>query len=101
MKITKGNLPGSAGALYMHYGIERRQGNAHVGRMRGDALVTHTENGMKAVVTVDSAAAAAGCSFIAGHSRIEKIRATRSLHKIPRSGGHIAYLWGCTGEYGF
>src|ERR1700752_4474242 len=83
MKISKGNLAFDFWSAYAHHRIQRGERDAHVARMGSDALLALAENRVDAIVTLDSAAAAAGISFVARRKRrVVKIIASRPLQKI-------------------
>src|SRR5262245_6864160 len=93
MKLNDRDLPFAIGTAHAHHRVERREGDAHVARMRGDALFALAENGVNAVVTIECSATAAWFPFVTCRKRrIVKIIATRSLHQIPADGCHVAQL---------
>src|SRR5438270_4877818 len=99
MKIRESNFAFSVLAAHAHDGIERCERDAHIARMRRDALFALTENRMNSVVTFKSAAAAAGLAFVASRKRrIVKIITARALQKIAAHSRHVTKLRTCAGE---
>src|SRR5579863_10206179 len=73
VKIADRNDPLSAFAADANGGIERGEGDAHIGRMNGNTSVARSKNGMSAIDAIDGAAAGSRRTLIAlRKSRIHK-----------------------------
>src|SRR5438876_8327137 len=87
MKIAYRNLALTIRAPHAHDRFERGKRDAHVARVRGDAVFALAENGVNAVVAVDRAASASRLALIARRKcRIVKVVAARALQKISTDG---------------
>jgi hypothetical protein len=96
MKITERDLSFAIWAVRAHDCVERRERNAHVARMRGNALFALAENGVNSIVTIECPAATTGFAFVTRWKGwIVKIKAPRPLHQIPTDRCHVAQLRTC------
>ena len=98
MEFGKRNaaLPVSAGCQHARFqGGER---HAHVGGMRGDAVLARPQDRVHAVDPLDRRAAAARFALVARRGRIVKIEAARPLEEIASGGRHVAQLLRGPGE---
>src|ERR1700747_1319854 len=75
-----------------HARFQRGERDAHVRRMRGDAVLARPQDRVHAVDPFDRGAAAARFALIARRGRIVEIEAARSLQEIAPGGGHVAQL---------
>src|SRR5437879_368161 len=93
MKVAHRNLALTIRAPHAHDRVERGKRDTHIARMRGDAVVALSENGVNTIVTVDRATSACGLAFIARRKgRIVKVVAARALQKISTDGRHVSQL---------
>src|SRR5262245_55299014 len=76
----------------MYHGIERNQGDAHVGRVRGDAVLASAEDGVHAGPAIQRRASRAWVPLVAGGREIPVVGAARSLQNISTDGGYVAQL---------
>jgi hypothetical protein len=60
MEITERDLPFATRAAHAHDRVERNERDAHVARVRGDALFALAENGVNPMVTIECPAATTG-----------------------------------------
>src|SRR5258708_21517809 len=81
-----------------HAGLEGRKRDAHVGRVRSDAMLARPQNRMPAIDPLDGRTAAARLTLVARGGRIVEIEAARSLQEIAPSGGHVSQLLRGPGE---
>ena len=98
MEVGKRHRALAAGPRDMNLGVQRRKRHAHVGRMRRNAVLAGTEDGVHAVEPVARGAAAAGLALIAGRRRVVEVIAARALQKIAAGRCHVAQLLRCAGE---
>src|SRR5207247_2621000 len=93
MKIGERDFAFTIWSVHAHDRIERSKRDAHVARVRRDALLAVAKNCVNAIVTLERAAAAAGLAFIARWKcGVIKIVTSRSLEKIATDGRHVAQL---------
>ena len=92
MEIRKCDDPGAVRTGDMHFRLERRERDAHIGWMRCDAGLARTQNGVDAVDAVDRRAAAARRAFVAGRHRVVEVKAPRALHEVAPGRCHVAQL---------
>src|SRR5258707_13433053 len=74
--------------------FQRRQGHAHVGWIRGDAMLARAEDGKRAIVAGDRRASAAGFALVARHRGVAEVHAARSLQQVSSRSGHVSDLCG-------
>ncbi len=99
MQGVEGQGTGAARTVEMDDRVQGRQGDAHVGRMRRDARVRGTEDGMDAVEPLARVTARARCPLVAARSvGIVEIGASRPLEQIAADRRHVADLRRCTGQ---
>ena len=94
MEVREWNGDCAVGSLHMNRGLQRREGDAHVGRVRGDAVIARAEDREHAIVASDRRTTAAGLAFIARHRRIAEVNAPRSLQQVAGRRRHVANLGG-------
>src|SRR5215208_6403784 len=92
MKVLKCDDPLPGRTRHMDFSFERCKGDAHIRRMRGDAVLAGAKNSVDPVDAVDRRAAAARLALVAGCGDIIEIEAARSLQQIATRGGHVAQL---------
>src|SRR5258707_11553553 len=92
MEITERDRTWALRPLNVNGCFQRRQGHAHVGWIRGDAMLARSENRKRAIVAGDRWASAAGLALVARHSRVAEVDAARSLQQVSSDGGHISDL---------
>src|SRR5205085_8962923 len=93
MKICERNFAFAFRSADANDRVEGGEGNAHVARMRRDALFALAENGVDAIVTIDRAATAPGIPFVAcGKGWVVEIITARALQKIAADRRHVAQL---------
>ena len=79
----------------MDHGVECRERNAHVGRMRGDAGVGGAEDRVHAVEAVDARRSPAPrLPLVAARGAVVEVVAPRPLHQVAADRGHVADLAG-------
>ena len=98
MKVRKRNSPCALRSFDLDHRIKRRQRNAHVRRMRGDALRAGAEDRVNATKTFERAATRARLTFIAGHRHVVEVITTRALHQIAAVRRRISQLRAGSGE---
>src|SRR6266550_1963 len=82
--------------------LKGSQGDAHVARVGGDALVALAKDGMDTIKSVERAATAAWIAFVAlRKGRVVKIVTAGALQKIAAYCGHVAELRAGPGEERF
>ncbi len=102
MKICERNFSFTIRTPHAHDRVERGKRDAHVARVRGDAVVALSENGVNTIVTVDRAASASGLALIARwKGRIVKVVTARALQKISTDGRHVSQLRACARKQRF
>ena len=80
VKIGKRDGAHAFPTLHLHDGVERSERHVHIARVRRDALLALSKNGMDPVETIERAATPAGLPFVAlGKGRIIKIIAAGAL----------------------
>ena len=100
VEVGEGDAALARRAGRQHARIKRGQRNAHVGRMRGDAMFAGAEDRVHAVDTADRRAAAARLALVAWRARVVEIEAARSLQQVAAGRGHVAQLLRSAGEDG-
>jgi hypothetical protein len=100
VEVGEGDAALARRAARQHARIKRGQRNAHVGRMRGDAMFAGAEDRVHAVDAADRRAAAARLALVASRARVVEIEAARSLQQVAAGRGHIAQLLRRSGEDG-
>ncbi len=95
MKVIHRNAARLAVALNLYRCIERRERDAHIRWMGGNAAFGRPQNGMDSIKTADRIAAGAGCTFIATGRFVVKVIAPGALHQVTPGGRHISNLSGC------
>src|SRR5258708_28182159 len=98
MEVGERDAPYSANALHFDECVKRGERHAHIGRVGGDAVVTRSENGSRAIEPFESVATGAGLTLIAARSGVIEVRATSALEQVAANGGHISQLAGGAGE---
>ena len=92
----KRNRSLSAGTAHQNVGVQGGQRHRQVGRMRRDAVVGPSEDGMIAIEPKTRRTARARPSLVAGEIiLIAEVCAASSLHDVPANGGHISELARC------
>ncbi|MNO72895.1 hypothetical protein D3C76_638510 [compost metagenome] len=76
----------------MHHSFERRQCNAHVRGMGGDAGIAGAENGMDTVQACTRWASAARFALVAGCAGVVEVIATGTLQQVAAGAGHVPQL---------
>ena len=94
MEVRKGAVDALAAAAQLdaHDRVERGQRDAHVGRMRRDAVLAPAEHGVNAVVAVYRAAADPGLALVARRRGVAEVVAPRPLQQIAARRRHVADL---------
>src|SRR5450432_3715307 len=92
MKIIHRNAARAAAALDLYRGIERRQCDAHIRWMGGNAAFGRPQNGMDSVKPADRIATRPWRPFIATGSFVVKVIAPGALHQVAPGGRHISNL---------
>ena len=82
--------------LHFYYRIQSGECNTHIRRINCHTIGGPTENSVQFIDAFPCTTACAGLPFIAGHSRIKKIRTTCTLIYVAAIGGHISNLCRCT-----
>src|SRR5438876_1605090 len=100
MELGEGDYPLAAGPGRKDARLERSKRNAHVGWMRGNAVLACAEDRVHAVDATDRSATAPGRTFVAGRARIVEIEAARSLQQVAAGRCHVAQLRRGAGEDG-
>ena len=81
-------------------GVERDQRHGEVRRMRGDAGLAPSENGVAAVLALAGIAAGTGLTAVAGAGGVEEVRAAGVLQEVATDGGRVADLRRGAGKQG-
>src|SRR3954463_5553749 len=100
MKFLKPDDAFGTRAERPHLCFQRRESDAHIGRMRRDAAFAGAQNRVDAVVSVTCEAAASRKALVTETRGVIEIIATGALHQIAAAARHIAQLLRRTGEYG-
>ena len=82
----------------VHPGVQRGQGDGHVGRVRRDAVLGRAEDAELAVHALDRRAAGAGRALVAGLGDVLEVAATGALQQVAADGRGIAQLPGGAGQ---
>ena len=99
MKVRERHRSLAIGPAEMDHGIEHGERDAHVGRMRGDALIRRAQDGMMAIEPFACVAARARLPLVAARSiDIVEIQAAGPLEDVAADRRHVADLRGGTGE---
>src|SRR5260370_33639845 len=99
MEIIHWNAAQAAIALDLYRCIKRRQCDAHIRWMRGDAALGRAQNRVDSIKPADRIATRPGCSFIATGSFVVKVIAPGALHQVAPGSRHISDLSGCAEQY--
>ena len=92
MEFGKRNAALAVFAGRQHARFQGGERDAHVGGMRGDAVLARPQDRVHAVDPLDRRAAAARFALVARRGRIVKIEAARPLEEIASGGRHVAQL---------
>jgi hypothetical protein len=92
MEVAERDGAFAAGSAHVDGRVERRERDAHVGRMRGDAVRTRAEDSVLPVHAMDRRTAAAGRAFVARRRGVVEIPAARPLQQVAAGRGHVAQL---------
>src|SRR3954447_22769717 len=76
------DLAAAGAALRLDHGVERRQRDTEVGRVRCDAALAPAEHGVQAVLAAKGIATAAGLALVAGAGDVIEIGAARALEEV-------------------
>jgi hypothetical protein len=97
-RINRDSTCRAVGGDSLHHRVERRHRHRHVGRMRRDAVVAHTEHGVHPIEAFQRRAARSGHALIAGLRRVIEVGATRALQQIAPGRRLVAKLGRRAGE---
>jgi hypothetical protein len=98
VKRLERNLALARFAFNLEDSVERDQRHAEIRRMRRDAALAPSHDGVQPVVAAAGIAARARIALIAGAGDVVEIRAARTLQEIASDGGGIAQLRRCAGQ---
>ena len=98
MEIGECDRALAGGARHVNRGVQGRERDAHVGRMRRDAGLARAENGIDAVDAIDRRAAAAGLAFVTRRRDVIEIETPRALQQVAARRCHVAQLLRCAGQ---
>src|SRR5215472_10952947 len=92
MEVAECNASLAARAGCEHARLKGGERDAHIRRMRGNAMFAHSQDRMHPIDSGNRGTAAARLALIAGRSCIVEIEATRALQEIAPCRSHIAQL---------
>src|SRR5205823_10357393 len=92
VEVADGDLAFALRALRVDHRVERGEGDAHVGRVRGDALVTGPQDGVAAVVAVEGRTARPRLALVARPGGVAEVGAAGALEQVAADGGHVPQL---------
>ena len=100
--VELGDRDGSlaSGSRHPHDGLQGRQGDAHIGWVRGDAGIAVPEDRVIAVVPFDGRAAAPRLALVARRGGVVEVGAAGPLHQVAARRRHVAELGGRTRQDG-
>ncbi len=100
VKVHQVDAPLAMRPFDVHPRVQRRQRDAHVRGMHGDARLAGTEDGVDAVAPVACAAAGPRLALVARGGGVIEVVAAGALQQITAGAGHVAQLGRCPGKNG-
>src|SRR4051794_36504308 len=100
VELAEGNLALAPGAQCVDYRVQRRHRHAHVGRMRGDAVIAGAEDRVAAIEALERRTAGAGLALVTWPEGVAEVRAARPLHEVAADRAQLGSCGGAPGSSG-
>jgi hypothetical protein len=92
VELGHGDDPAARSAAHVHGGVERRQRDAHVGRVGRDAVLAGAEDCVLAGQPADGRATRPRRPLVARHGDVVEVHAPGALQQVAAVARHVADL---------